>query len=104
MVGRGTILWINCATPSGKIVPGITLTTKFRSKEGPKYLLLFLEPVDKYAPTVRNLFMFLGGFDLPGKSLSIILGETQALMFFYPEKDCTDELIRRVSTIDLPKT
>ena len=100
IVGAGSALWLTCVTPSGKLLKGITFATKFRSVEGPRYLVLSFEPVEKICADYDEFLMFLGGFDPPEISLNRSR-ETRALMFLYPEKDCTAELLRRVGTVDL---
>ena len=102
LVGSGTGFWIKCVIPSGKLLCGITLATKFQSEDGRKFLFLLLEPVDKVCAQSDELLIFLGGFDPPEISLDPSK-DMQALMMLYPERDCTDELIRRVGTIDVPK-
>jgi hypothetical protein len=101
-VGSGSGLWIRCVSPSGKLLWGIMLATKFQSEHGRKFIWLVLEPVPKMCAEYEELLIFLGGFDPPEISLNPS-GDTRAVMLLYPEKDCTDELLRRVGTIDLPK-
>jgi len=102
LLGRGTGLWIRCVNESGRLSWGITLATKFQSEQGRKFILLVFESVDKVCAQYDEMLLFLGGFDPPEISLDPSK-DTQALIMLYPEKDCTNELIRRVGTIDLRK-
>jgi hypothetical protein len=98
--GAGNALWLNCVTPSGKLVKGITFTTKVRCAEGSRYILLYAEPEEKTCAEYDEFLTFLGGFDPPEISLNRA-HPTRALMFIYPEKGCTAELLRKVGTVDL---
>ncbi|HMG04952.1 MAG TPA: hypothetical protein VK581_05790 [Chthoniobacterales bacterium] len=100
VTGTGTTLWLNCVAPSGRLVRGITFQTKFWDMRGPRYLLLYVEPEQEICGQHEDFLLFLGGFDPPEISLDRSK-ETRALMFLYPEKDCTPELLQRVGTIDL---
>ena len=94
---------LTCISPPGKMVPGIVLATKFHSQTGTKYLVVFVEPVERVCAQSNEFLIFLGGFDIPEVSLNPSI-DTHALMFFYPEKDYTEELLRRVGTVDLVRS
>jgi hypothetical protein len=100
IVGDGTAFWIKAVSPSGKLCCGITLATKCQSENERRFIFLVLEPVDKVCAQYEELLLFLGGFDPPEVSHDLSK-DTQALILLYPEKDCTDELLKRVGTIDL---
>lgn len=102
LTSHGTGLWIRCVNESGKLSWGITLATQFQSEQGRRFILLVLESVEKMCAQFDEMLLFLGGFDPPEIALNPSK-DTQALILLYPEKDCTDELIRRVGTIDVRK-
>ncbi len=99
-MGRGSALWLQTVTADGTVAPAITFETNFRSTEGRRYLLLSFKTVEKISADEEECVLFLGGFDPPAIALDRSR-DTRALMFLYPENDRTEDLLRRVGTVDL---
>jgi hypothetical protein len=99
-MGRGSALWLQTVTADGTVAPAITFEIKFRSPEGRRYLLLSFKTVEKIPPNEEECVLFLGGFDPPAIALDRSR-DTRALMFLFPENDRSEDLLRRVGTVDL---
>ncbi len=92
--------FIKSINPRGRLAWALVLATKFVTEEGRRFILLRLEGEETMRTDQDEFLMFIGGFDPPQTALDPSK-ETRALMFFYPDNDCSPDLLRKLGTIDL---
>jgi hypothetical protein len=84
----------------GRLAWAVVLVTKFVSDKSRKFILLKLERAERMRSDQDEFMMFIGGFDPPEIALDLSK-DTRALMFFYPDNECSPEIIHKLGTIDL---